>query len=204
MIQTLWHFAPLILVTLISAGIGALLYAGVSAYLNRKPVIGRRVDILQKFEDLHGLSLQSQITISDGQNSYRYEHLHIVQVEVANQSRYDFDQFQFGITLSSDDILIYIEAQPIDRHHLIKQLSPVTFAAPRSSVDLILQPFNRDDIYRFRLSIVTETTRCSPNPIVFSTPEAVRFVDMPTTQKALENAARTIALPLGPFKISFR
>lgn len=204
MIQTLWHFAPLILAALIGVGIGALLYAGVSAYLNRQPVVGRRVDILQKFGDVHDSALQSQITISDGQNTYNYSHLHIVQVEVTNQSRQDFDQFQLGVTLSSHDIVIYIEVQPTDRHHKIKQLSPVTFTSPCSTVDLVLHPFNREDVYRFRLFVITAEIASYPNPVTLTTPEAVRFVDMPTTQKTLEKAARTIAIPLGPFKVSFR
>lgn len=204
MIQTLWHFVPLILATLIGVGIGALLYTGVSAYLNRQPVVGRRVDILKKFGDLHDGSLQSQITISDGQSTYNYSHLHIVQVEVSNQSRHDFDQFQFGVTLSSNDVMIYTEIQPTDRHHGIKQLSPVTFASPRSTVDLVLHPFNRDDVYRFRLFVITAEIASYPNTITLSTSQAVRFVDMPTTQKTVEKAARTIAIPLGPFKISFR
>jgi hypothetical protein len=204
MLQSLWYFTPLILVALVSGGVGAVLYAGVSAYLNRKPVIGRRIDISQKFEDLHGISLQPQITISDGQHTYKYSHLHSVQVEVTNQSRHDFDQFQFGITASPGDVIIYIEVQPPDRHHIVKQLSPITFAAPCSEADLVLQPFNRDDVYRFRLLIIIIEDRSYPNTITLSTPEAVRFVDMPTTQETLGKAAKKIAIPLGPFKISLR
>ena len=204
MIQTLWHFTPLILVALAGGGFGALLYAGVSGYLNRKPVIGRRIDTSQKFEDLHGSLLQSQITISDGQNTYQYSHLHIAQIELTNQSRHDFNEFQLGVTLSSNDTLIYIEAQPTDRHHVIKQLSPVAFTNPCSTADLVLYPFNRDDVYRFRLFVITAEISDCPNTIMLSTPEAIRFVDMPTTQKTLEQTARKIAIPLGPFKVSFR
>lgn len=205
MTQNSWYFLlPLVAVALISGSVGALLCAGVSAYLNRKPAVGRRVDILPKFEDLYGVASQLDIVISDGLKTYQYSNLHTVEVELANQSRQDFDQFEFGITLSSGDTVIYIEAQPIDRHHWIKSISVPTFVRPQPSVDLVLQPFNRNDAYKFRLLVITTEVCCYPNKIVFSSPLAIRFVDMPTTQETMKKAARVMSLSIGPFKLSFR
>jgi hypothetical protein len=202
----LWHSLPSILIGFVAGGVsGVLVYSAIVAYLNRKPVIARRIDIVPKFEDLYGSSgLQSQITFSNGEKSYHYRHLHTVQVELTNQSKRDFDEFEFGITLASDTAIVYIEVQSPDRHRVVKSLTPLSFDQPRSQVDLSLQPFNREDTYTFRL-LVTEPEDClSPSNVTLSSPEAIRFVDLPNTEEMLKAAARSIAIPIGPFKISFR
>jgi hypothetical protein len=201
----LWHSLPSILIGFVSGGLaGVLVYSAIAAYLNRKPVIAQRIDIIPKFEDLYGSSgLQSQITFSHGGKSYNYRHLHTVQVEITNQSKYDFAEFEFGITLASDMKIVYIEVQSSDRHRVVKPLTPFGFDQPQSQIDLSLQPFNREDTYTFRL-LVTAPDNSSPSSITLSSPEAVRFVDLPTTQEMLKAAAKSIAIPIGPFKISFR
>lgn len=168
-------------------------------------MIARRIDIVPKFADLYGSSgLQSQITFSNGEKSYHYRHLHTVQVEVTNQSKHDFDEFEFGITLASDTAIVYIEVQSPDRHRVVKSLTPFSFDQPRSQADLSLSPFNREDIYTFRL-LVTASEGCSSvSNVTLSSPEAIRFVDLPNTEEMLKAAARSIAIPIGPFKISFR
>ncbi|MBD2101044.1 hypothetical protein [Leptolyngbya sp. FACHB-261] len=200
-----WFTIALVALALtISGGIGALIYAAISAYRNRKPRIGRRVDNFPSFEDTFGAScLRSQITVSDGRRDYKYEDLHVVQVQIANQSRQDFGEYELGITLSSGDVAIYIEGQTPDRQHLVKQLKPLTFAEPQSELDLALRPFNRDDLYQFRLLVVTSEGGKEPGPIELTSPQACQLIDMPTVKEAVKEAAKSTSLSVGPFQISF-
>lgn len=100
--------------------------------------------------------------------------------------------------------IVYTEMQPIDRHHCVKQIPATVFTQPSSQVDLVLQPFNRDDIYKLRLLVNVPEVNHAPAHVSLSSSEAIHFEDMPTTQKTMEKAAKSVSLPLGPFKISFR
>ncbi|MBD1853994.1 hypothetical protein [Leptolyngbya sp. FACHB-711] len=204
--QLLWHFLPLPLIIFLGGiAVGVLGCSAIAAYLDRKPVIAQRIDIIPKLEDLFGsLELQSLITVSNGENSYNYRDLHTVQVELTNQSRQNFDEFEFGIALASDAAIVHMEVQSPDRHRVVKPITPFSFGQPRSQVDLSLQPFNREDSYTFRLLIIVPEGSSSLGTVTLSSPEAARFAELPTTQELLKKAAKAISLPLGPFKISFR
>ena len=200
-----WY--TLLFATIIFAGggvIGVLIYAAISAYLSRKAKIGCRVDTVPIFEDISGASYsRSQIEISNGSKAYSYDNLQVVQVQLQNQSRQDFDQLEFGITLSSDDVIVHIEVNSPDRHHVVKQIDSLSFAEPKSKIDLSLQPFNRDDLYTFRLLGITAEPCQALGEINFSSPVAVRFVDMPPIQEAIKETAKSTTISLGPFSFSF-
>ncbi|MEP0914414.1 hypothetical protein NDI45_26275 [Leptolyngbya sp. GB1-A1] len=204
--QLLWHFLPLPLTIFLGGvAVGVLGCSAIAAYLDRRPVITQRIDIIPKFEDFFGsLELQSPITVSKGEKSYNYCDLHTVQVELTNQSRQDFDAFEFGINLASDTAIVHMEVQAPDHHRVVKPITPFSFTQPRSQVDLSLQPFNREDTYTFRLLVVVPEGSSSLGTVTLSSPEAARFAELPTTQELLKKAAKAISLPLGPFKISFR
>jgi hypothetical protein len=200
-----WY--TLLFATIIFLGgsaIGASMYAAISTYLNLKPKIGCRVDTAPIFEDLAGTAHpQAQIEISQGDQTYNYAHLQIAQVQVQNQSQQDFDQFELGITLSSQDGVIHLEVQTPDRHHLVKQLDPSAFSVPKSQADLILQPFNRGDSYTLRLLNITTEANQRLGEIAFSSPVAVRFVDMPPIEEAIKDTVKSATISLGPFSFSF-
>ncbi|MBD1912550.1 hypothetical protein [Leptolyngbya sp. FACHB-16] len=203
--ESLWYFLPFIVVALVSGGIGAFLYAVITPHFNYRFTIAQRIDILPKFDALYGAEeLRSQLTFSNGKQSYPYSDLHVVQVEMTNESPHNFDNFEFGINLPSQATMVYIEAQSPDRHRLVKTLTPLTFEQPQSQVDINLQPFNRTDTYRFRLLLLA-AEGCPPSDqITLTSAEAVRFVNLPSTEQILKKAAKSVALPLGPFKLSFR
>lgn len=195
-------FATIIFIS--GSAVGALMYAAISTYLNLKPKIGCRVDTAPLFEDMSGVAYpRSQIEISDGYKTYSYNHLQIAQVQVKNQSKQDFDQFELGITLSSKDAVIHLEVQSPDHHHLVKQVDPFTFTEPKSKADLILQPFNRDDAYTLRLLSITAEPNQRLGEINFSSPVAVRFVDLPRIQETIKDTAKSATISLGPFSFSF-
>lgn len=200
-----WYTILLIAVIILgSSAIGAVIYAAISAYRNKKQAIASRVDVFPAFDDTFGASgLRNHITISDGQKQYQYEELQTVQIELLNQGKHDFEEFKFGIALSSGDVAAYIEGRSPDRHHQLEQVTPITFTEPKSEIDFILRPFNRKDSYLLRLLVITSEKDKQPGEIKFSSPEAIRFVDLPTTQELVKKVARSTSLALGPFNISF-
>jgi len=207
MIESLWHHLPLIVLCLLLGGvIGAFLYAVITPYFNYKPVVAKRVDVLPRFEALGGLAeLRSHLQFSNGTTSYSYGDLCTVHVEVTNESTHTFEMLTLGITLEAQATILYIEAQPPDRHHHIKTLTPLDFETPPAQIDISLHPFNPTDTYKFRLTILsTDVDSFSSKEITLSSPESVRFVSLPGTEEILKTAAKSISLPLGPFKLSFR
>jgi hypothetical protein len=82
-------------------------------------------------------------------------------------------------------------------------VSPITFADPKSKIDFFLRPFNRKDSYLLRLLILTSEKSKQLSDIEFSSPEVIRFVDLPTTKELVGKVARSTSLSLGPFNISF-
>jgi len=206
MAELLWHALPFILIALVLGGvIGAFLYAVITPYFNYKPVIAKRVDVLPQFEAPGGAAeLRSQLILSNGDQSYPYKNLYVVHIEITNESTHNFDEFELGISLEAKAAIIYIEAQAPDRHCVVKTLTPLSFTEPRSQLDMSLQPLNRTDTYRFRMFIVAPEEFSPSTVVTLSSGEAVRFVSLPSTEEILKTAAKSISLPLGPFKLSFR
>lgn len=199
-------YTPLFATLLFLGGsaLGALTYAFIAAYRHRKPKIECRVDRAPLFESLGGTALpRSQIENSDGDQTYSYNHLQIAQVQVQNQSKQDFDHFEFGLTLAAQAVVIQFEVQTADRHHRMKQLDPSTFSQPQAKADLSLQPFNRDDTYTLRLLSITAQPNQRLGEITFSSPLAVRFVDMPLLEETLKDSVKSTTIALGPFSFSF-
>ena len=199
-----WYIIIIIVLSLlISGAIGAIIHYFFYKYQHRTQPIGRRVDVFPKFEDLQDAScLRTQLKIAYGNKSYEYDEVTIAQIQLSNQGDRDFDEFKMGITLSDGNTAIYIEAQSPDRQHQVQQITPVNCKNPESEIDLILRPFNRTDTYSLRLLMLSDEQSEEPEKIEFSSPEPVRFVNLPTTTEVLEEAARSASLGVGPFNIS--
>ncbi len=184
---------------------GAILTAIVTAYRNRIQPIGRRIDIVPVFQDtIRPASVQVKVTISDEQNNASYSNLYIGQLQLVNQGNKDLANFKFGITLLEGDLAVYIEPRSLDRHHQVTQLTPTTLSQPQSAIDFTLQPFNRRDIYSFQLLIVTPDGKQQPSEVYISSPEAIRFVDIPTFSETLTEIARSAIIEVGPLTLSAR
>lgn len=199
-----WYILIIVaVVILVSGGIGAFLHAAIQKYRNRVQPIGRRSDVFPRFEDPVNTSCsRNNLTFSDGQKSYKYDELHIVQVQLSNQGDLDLEEFKFGITLSEGDTAVFVEFQSPDRHHQVEQITSLSCADPNSKIDFILRPFNKTDTYSLRLLLITEEPTKEPGDIEFSSPQSVRFVNLPTTTEILEKAAQSASIGFGPFSIS--
>lgn len=194
-----------IVIPLIGGGaIGAIINTVVSAIRNRVQPVGRRVETIPIFKETLGISeLRTKITISDGQNDYRFDNLFITKVQLVNRGNRDFERFQFGVTFSSGDSVIYVEPHSQDRHHIVKQVPDVSLSSPASEIDFILQPFNRGDYYSLDLFTVISKERDKPGIIQFSSPHPIKFVDMPS-EIMLEAARGFEIISIGPLGISLR
>ena len=194
-----------IVIPLIGGGaIGAIISAIVSAIRNRVQPVGRRIEFIPIFKETLGVSsLRTKITISDGQNDYKFDNLFIAQVQLVNRGNRDIAEFRFGITLSSDDRVIYAELHSQDRHHIVKQVSELSLSNPVSDIDFILQPFNRGDSYSLDLFTVISEGRDKPGTIQLSSPHPIKFVDMPAIGEVMLEVARQLgSIYIGQLGIS--
>ena len=200
-----WSLIILLAIALLIGGAGgAFLYAAAMTYRYRHPPIGRRIEVLPTFTDTCGASCsRSQITISDGECNYPYNDLQLVQIQLANQSHHDFDHLQVGVSLPENQGIVYVEVRSPDRNHQIKQLTPLSFSEPQSQIDLLLCPLNREDHYSLRLLVILPQAGAALGQVTLSSPQAVQFVDMPTVKEAVEEAAKSTSISLGPFSFSF-
>lgn len=200
-----WSFLIFLVIALLIGGLGgALLYAAVMTYRYRKPPIGHRIEVFPTFTDICGASCsRTQITVSDGDRDYPYNDLQLVQIHLANQSHHDFEHLQIGISLPAHQSVVYVEVRSPDSSHQIKQLTPLSFAEPQSQVNLLLCPLNRDDHYSLRLLVILSQAKETLGQITLNSPQAVQFVDLPTVQEAVQEAAKSTSISLGPFSFSF-
>lgn len=203
-----WLIILIIAIALLTgAGVGAALYAVIAAHRNRRPAIAQRVETPPQFRDVLGSSCpRTQIRVSDGQKEYQYDNLRVVQIHLLNQGTQDFDEFKLGISLnfdSSETGAVHVEARSGDRDHQIKQLTPLSFAEPQLTLDIVFIPFNRQDSYSLRLLVAASEDLEISGKIGLSSPHAIRFVDLPTVKEAVQEAAMATSLSLGPFQFSF-
>lgn len=175
-----------IITALVGGGaMGAIITAIVTAYRNRIQPIGRKIQFIPIFKETIGLSsLSARLTISDDQTSCQFDNLFIANVLLVNKGNKDFDEFRFGMTLLEKAVAIYVEPQTQDRHHFAEQVNQVNLSLPVSEIDFILKPFNRRDVYSFKLFIVIPKDMEKPDKINLSSPHPIRFIDVTSTAEA--------------------
>lgn len=198
-------FLLIALTALVSSTAGALIYAGLKTYRQRRQPIGHRVDVFPAFGTPVGATCaRSQLLLSDGQQSYSYADLRCVQIYISNEGDWNFDTFHLGLTLPAEAAVVFAEANSDDRNHQVKQITPISFAEPQSALDFVLLPLNRGDSYSLRLWVLLEEGKTELGPITFSSPQEVRFVQMPTIEEMLQETADLSSVGLGPIQLSFK
>jgi hypothetical protein len=203
-----WLTLSLIAIALLGSGLlGAAIYGVIATYRNRKAAIAQRVETPPRFQDALGSSCpRTQIRVSDGSQDYPYDNLRVIQVHLENQSTHDFEEFKLGISLELPEVeqgLVHIEVRSPDRNHQVKQLTPLSFAEPQSTLDVVLVPFNREDSYSLRLLLTASEELELAGKIGLSSPHPIRFIDLPTVKEAVQEAAKSTSIALGPFQFSF-
>ena len=171
-----------IIAALLGGGaVGAVITALVSAYRARQQPVGRRIDVLPVFRPSRSAGqLEAAIAVSSGGKAVTFTNLFLAEVQVVNRGNRDLDEFAFGATLGDGDQCIYVEASVPDRHHHVAQDTALAPDAPRREIDFRVKPFNRGDVYSFKLYIVIPPGDQEPKEIALGSPRPVRFVPMPT------------------------
>lgn len=194
-----WH----IVVPLFTGGaFGALITAIVTTYRNRIQPVGYRRDIRPVFtEGGNQTSLAAKITIYDDSKEFTFHNLFIIQFLVVNKGNKDIEEFPIGFTLSEGDKAVWFEVGTLDRHHETTP-SGVGPDNPKSEIDIMLQPFNRGDLYVLGIYVVIPEGRQMPGMIKVSSPYPVRFISMPTIRESAEQAASSASIAVGPIRIT--
>lgn len=183
--------------SLIGGGLaGAVLNNTVTAYRNRVQPIGRRIELASLFTPgFTGSALRPTVTVSDGATTYQFANLYVADVQIVNRGNRDYSTFSFGLTLADGDTCVHVESLTADRHHFATLPVAVTPANPSRVFDAVLRPFNRADVYTFKVFIVS--SGAMPGSVEVSSSDPVRFVDIPTLAETLSE----IAVKVGPLVV---
>ena len=181
---------------------GAIIKTAVSSYRSRVQPVGRRIDLLPIFRASGSdSSLRAEISITHEGSTRTFKNLFLAEIQVVNRGNQDLERFEFGATLSEGDRCIHVEAEPPDRHHSVLQPSAPTPQALAQEVDLILEPFNRQDSYTFKVYVVIPEEHSEPGTIILGSPSPIRFVDMPTMGELLAASVGEAAIKVGPLRV---
>jgi hypothetical protein len=181
---------------------GALVTAGITSYRSRLQPVGRRIEIDPILRPKpEGTTLTAKITVEYDYRPHTFDNLFLARIQIVNQGNKDHDEFSFGITLPTEDFVVYLEGSGADRHHVIAPSATVTPANPAREVDFICKPFSRGDSYTLSAFIVT-TSEEGPGDIAVSSKLPVRFVEIPSLGETLGQAitvASIFSLGFGRF-----
>lgn len=190
-----WQIVP----ALIGGGAaGALINVVLTAHRNRIQPIGRRIEITPIFRQADNSSgLRAKIAIACNDNTATFENLFIANIQVINKGNTDIEAFPFGVTLSGGDQCIHIDHTSPNRHHEVTQSPLITPQNPTNEIDFTLKPFNRKDSYLFKLYIVIPDNAIDLQDIELSSPNPIRFTEIPTVSETLSKAAEGLSLSFG-------
>lgn len=179
---------------------GAIITGLVTSYKARILPIGKRIEVSPLFtSDFGGPNFTTCITVSDGTTDYNFPNLHVAEILLINRGNRDLSSFSFGITLSGKDKVVHVEPLSQDRHHVASLINTCTPMAPSSALDFKLCPLNRGDSYTLKLFIVAEADE--PTALSISSPEPVRFTEIPSVAETLAAVASTMPINLGPLEL---
>ena len=178
------------LATLVGGGaMGAVITMAITSWRNRLQPVTRTFETLQVFKNTAGVGFNAQLTVADSAGDYKFQNLFIVRVAVKNTGNCDYDSFDAGITLAEGDKAIHVEAVSDDRHHVVRQVTPVGLSTAVSELDFQLKPFNRRNSYQINIFVTIPESHDAPGQVSLSSPHPVRFVEPP---KVAETAAELL------------
>jgi hypothetical protein len=181
---------------------GAVITAIATAFRNRVPLVGRRVEITSVFkQSIDGAEIVSTVTITEEGQDFKFDTLYLAEINLVNKGNKDFEEFTFGVTLAKNDLAILAVGKSSDRHHQVNATDSPSAAAPRNAIDFAVAPFNRADTYSISLYIVAPAGT-EPGDVLVSSREPVKFVDAPSMSELLGRVAAEVAI--GGLKLTFR
>jgi len=175
---------------------GAFVTAAVSHYRSRLQPVGRRIEIDPILRPKPaGTTLAAKITVEHDYRQHTFDNLFLARIQIVNQGNKDYDEFSFGITLPTEDFVVYLEGSGADRHHAITPSVTVTPDKQAQEVDFSCKPFNRGDSYTLSAFIVTNSAG-GPGDIAVSSKLPVKFVEIPSLGETMGQAITAVSLEL--------
>jgi len=179
---------------------GALITWYATSRRGRIQPVGHKIDIVPVMKQKNDASLRTKVIVSRGDKEYTFKNLFLVNVEVVDKGNQDIQEFRFGITLGGADLIVHHDYQAPDRHHSIAY-SLASPEEPKPELDYVLTPFNRQDIYSFKLYVVIPEGEDEPNLITLSSPHPIKFTSMPTWKELIVEKIEITNIGVGPVRL---
>lgn len=155
---------------------GAIITAIVASYRSRIQPVRFRMKTVPVFAKAPKTStLETVVTLKEKGQEYGFTNLYMTELSLVNAGNENIKECTIGITMSDTDRIVNAHCDPPDRHHHANQVCEITPADPKQAVDFKLIPFNRRDVYLFRL-LSTCAKDGEPGDIKLSSSEPVNFV----------------------------
>jgi len=176
---------------------GALLTIVYQRWNQRQQPISYHVSVDSIFSSApHRNALQAIAQVTYETQTFKFDELALVRVDLKNTSNRDLETFLCGITLAPEHSAVLAVCEGRDRHHQIsEQGRPLSPAAPNSNLDVQCTPFNRGDEYSVRIYVRNKGPLLA-NQVTPTTPAPVRFIGtegrVPRKPSVFEKAAVTL------------
>ena len=133
--------------------------------------------------DIGGSAAQAEILIKLKGEESSFTNLTLGRVTIENTTNTDYEEFQFGITLSDLSMAVYLQTRSQDRYHEIHSNPEIDLRHLDNKIDFRVKPFNRKDIYSVTLFIspmsddkFVDIELNTKHPIKFTNADEVRDV----------------------------
>ncbi|MGH9927659.1 MAG: hypothetical protein ACREA9_00375, partial [Pyrinomonadaceae bacterium] len=182
-------------ITLIAGGaMGAIINNLWLKYNNRKQPIGIRREIIPIMnQDIRGASLKTKIVLERKGKSSTYENLSLGRVTLVNTGNKDYEEFNFGLTLSGLNMAVALQPETQDRYHEMSSSPPIDLGVLDNEIDFTLKPFYRNDTYSVVIYILPEPRSDGENSLIeieLIPKHPVRFVEL----SAYRGLAKSVAI----------
>jgi len=174
---------------LIGGAIGALITQYFRYNSNKVQPIGRSIKLKPFFTATDNLNLNTQISITGTTQEHKFTNIYTASIQLINKGNFDFEEFEFGITLPEHVKAIMFASNSADRHHQINLIDKPTLENRINKIDFKLKPFNRKDVYEIDLHLTSENGELMLEDIVCGTPHSVKFVEIFSAAKVVLKTA---------------
>ena len=155
---------------------GAIITNAVTAYRNRIQPVRYKMKTTPLFtEGVQSKTIEAKVTLTEAGKDYRLNNLFLTEVTVTNTGNQHIKEFTIGLTISEEAQMVHVNCDPPDRHHAASTANPPSPAQPKREVDYVLKPFNRRDLYIFRIFSTCVKVE-EPGKVSLSSSEGIRFV----------------------------
>lgn len=183
--MTLEQTIPIVMSLVGGGAAGAIINQLATSYRNRLQPIGFRYESTALFSppaDEAAPNFRVTFTPPVGTLT-ELTNVHALRIDIVNRGNHDRAKMTLGLSIPPGQGIVHAAKTTGDRHHKLKIESELRPDAPSNEIDLVLEPFNRGDLYTVTLYVTLPPGQEEAGPIEASSPEAVRFVELPTASE---------------------